>query len=117
MAKQAKNNTYIGKLGEALVANLLQRKGHTIVMTNFKFTNCQIDIITVYKGYLIIWEVKLRLTESDEYPLKQVQANRLKFCTQCFLSKHPQYLKYKRLYLLYFLYVEGYKIKTFINYY
>jgi len=50
----------IGKLGENLAANFLEKKGYTIVERNYRFSHGEIDIIAEKDGMLIFTEVKTK---------------------------------------------------------
>lgn len=57
----AKNNE-LGAWGEALAAELLRRKGFTIVQRNYRSRYGEIDLIVSGQGMLVFAEVKLRKT-------------------------------------------------------
>lgn len=49
-----------GKKGEQLALNLLQKKGLTILETNWRYSRAEIDIIAKDKDVLVFVEVKTR---------------------------------------------------------
>lgn len=50
----------LGKLGEALAVEFLQKKGYTILETNWTFQKAEIDIIAQKETILAVVEVKTR---------------------------------------------------------
>ncbi|NVK66953.1 MAG: YraN family protein [Flavobacteriales bacterium] len=56
------NHIERGKAGEALAADLLRKKQHQIIATNFRFRRGEIDIISISNNKLIATEVKTRET-------------------------------------------------------
>lgn len=85
-----------GQWGEALVAEDLQRKGWTVVATNFRCRLGELDIVAKNGQYLVFVEVKLR--KNARYgaaceavtPLKQ---KKLTAAAQYYLMCHPTKLQ------------------------
>ena len=50
----------LGKLGEKLSVEFLQKKGYDILETNWTFQKAEIDIIAQKENYLVVVEVKTR---------------------------------------------------------
>ena len=50
----------LGKRGEELAVNYLQKEGYTILKTNYTFQKAEIDIIAQKGGILAVVEVKTR---------------------------------------------------------
>jgi putative endonuclease len=50
----------LGKIGENIAANHLQRKGYQILKRNWRFNRDEIDIIAIDGEWLVIVEVKTR---------------------------------------------------------
>lgn len=69
----------LGKLGEQMVHDHLIELGHQVLAQNYAFDRAEVDIISEFKGKLIVTEVKTResdyLTDPDELipPSKQRQ--------------------------------------------
>ncbi len=59
----------LGKLGEELAVNYLQKNGYSILETNWTFQKAEIDIIAQKENVLAIVEVKTR--SSIEFGLPQ----------------------------------------------
>lgn len=67
------NNKEIGKLGEDLAAEYLQKEGYIILERNVHFSRaCEIDIIAKHKNTLVFVEVKTRTTTSFGYPTEAI---------------------------------------------
>lgn len=59
----------LGKLGEEMAVEYLQKQGYAILQTNFVFQKAEIDIIAQKEGILAVVEVKTR--SSAEFGLPQ----------------------------------------------
>ncbi len=59
----------LGKKGETLAVEFLQRQGYTILQTNYAFQKAEIDIIAQQNEVLAVVEVKTR--SSTDYGLPQ----------------------------------------------
>lgn len=59
----------LGKLGEEMAVEFLQKNGYTILQTNFVFQKAEIDIIAQKENVLAVVEVKTR--SSIEFGLPQ----------------------------------------------
>mgnify|MGYP001019730273 CR=1 FL=1 len=59
----------LGKLGEEMAADYLQKQGYSILQTNFVFQKAEIDIIALKESVLAAVEVKTR--SSAEFGLPQ----------------------------------------------
>lgn len=62
----------VGKQGEAIALDYLQKKGYKTVTQNWRFGKAEIDIISTYKNQVIITEVKTRTSEEFENPKEAV---------------------------------------------
>ena len=71
----AKHNE-LGKQGEELAAQYLMEKGYEILERNWRNVHKEVDIIAKNGKYLVIVEVKTRLT--DEYGNPDIAVNRTK---------------------------------------
>lgn len=52
----------LGKLGEEMAVEFLQKEGYTILQTNYTFQKAEIDILAQKAGVLAVVEVKTRST-------------------------------------------------------
>ena len=62
----------VGKQGEAVAVKFLTKKGYDIITQNWRFQKAEIDIITKYKGQIVIVEVKTRTSLEFENPKEAV---------------------------------------------
>ncbi|MGB3947804.1 MAG: YraN family protein [Bacteroidia bacterium] len=71
-----------GTKGEQIAANYLEKKGYTILETNWRFKNLEADIIASINKTLIVAEVKTRKSnyfgEPETFVNKQKQKNLIK---------------------------------------
>ena len=87
------NKKIIGNFGESFAKKYLEKKGYTILETNWRFNHKELDIIA-YKNGLICFEVKTRSTDSNPAwtILKINQVGRLRLSLQAYCQlKHFDY--------------------------
>lgn len=72
--------TNIGRMGENLAADFLQKKGFTVVARNYRFGKAEIDLIVERGDWLLFIEVKTRSStdygEPEEF-VSSLQVNRI----------------------------------------
>ena len=68
----------LGKLGEELAADFLQKNGYTIIETNFVFQKAEIDIIAQKGDILAVVEVKTRSSVDFGSPQDFVNPKKIK---------------------------------------
>lgn len=87
----------IGKLGENIAGRYLQRKGYTILETNFQNTKGykygEIDIVTRKGDALVFIEVKTRIVRNDDevFPEENISPTKLRNLekiAETFIRKH-----------------------------
>lgn len=66
-----------GEYGENLAAGFLQEKGFTILHTNWRHKNWEVDIIASEKNILHFVEVKTRRTKKFGYPEDDVSRKKI----------------------------------------
>ncbi|MFT7613954.1 MAG: putative endonuclease [Parvicellaceae bacterium] len=71
MTKRAKH-LRLGNQGEEFAYQYLIQQGHTILETNWRFEQGEIDLISVYDKFLIITEVKTRTSNKYGEPYEDV---------------------------------------------
>jgi putative endonuclease len=71
MTKRAKH-LRLGNQGEEFAYHYLIQQGHTILETNWRFEQGEIDLISVYDKFLIITEVKTRTSNKYGEPYEDV---------------------------------------------
>jgi putative endonuclease len=71
-----------GAKGEKLAASFLEKKGYSVLETNWRFKNLEADIIATITKTLVIAEVKTRKSnyfgEPETFVTKQKQKNLIK---------------------------------------
>ena len=67
-----KNNKTKGNMGEKLAGEYLEKKGYSIVRTNYKGKVGEIDIIAKKDDYLVFVEVKYRVGLNKGFPKEAV---------------------------------------------
>lgn len=71
--------TDLGKRGENIAAEYLQKHGYKIIDRNFRIRGGEIDIIAIEKNTLVIVEVKTRTSHKFGLPEESVTVHKLKF--------------------------------------
>ncbi len=78
------SNMEIGKYGEKLAAEFLQKLGYKIIETNYKYSKCgEIDIIALDKKDLCFVEVKTRTQDKFGSPLEAITKDKLLKILSC----------------------------------
>lgn len=72
-----------GKLAEDLAADLLQKKGHKILVRNFRFQKAEIDIVTEFEDLIVVTEVKARSYDTLIEPQEAVTKKKIKSIIAC----------------------------------
>ncbi len=62
----------LGTKGENAAADFLLQNGHTILSRNYRYGNCEIDVISNDKDVIVFTEVKTRSTDYFGYPEEAV---------------------------------------------
>jgi putative endonuclease len=72
----------LGKLGEQIAHDYLQKKGYIIKERNYRFNRAELDIVTEYQKKVVVVEVKTRqsdyLTNPSELISKKKQKDIIK---------------------------------------
>jgi putative endonuclease len=68
----------LGKLGEAMAVEFLQRSGYRILDTNRRFGRYELDIVAQIKQSLVFVEVKTRSAENFDFPESSVEHKKQK---------------------------------------
>ncbi len=66
----------LGKTGEELAQQYLRKKHYTILQTNYKVRNIELDIIAQTKKTIVFVEVKTRSSEAFGMPEEAVDARK-----------------------------------------
>lgn len=93
------SNISVGKHGEEIALNYLNKIGYKILDTNKRFSRiCEIDIIAQEKDTLVFIEVKTRSSNSTGLPLEAITKSKYQHIKQglfTYLQENPQYKKYR----------------------
>jgi putative endonuclease len=54
----------LGKKGEVLARDFLEKKTYRVITTNWKFSHLEVDIIAQFRNQIVFVEVKTRTTKS-----------------------------------------------------
>lgn len=88
-----KDTTRVGARGEDAVCAELMRRGHEIIVRNFKTYFCEIDIVSRCGDKLYFTEVKYRKSDFAGGGLAAITAEkqqRMKFAAECFLKYYAR---------------------------
>ena len=69
----------LGEKGEDIAAGFLAKNGYKIHHRNWHFSHKELDIVTTYKGTLVIIEVKTRFSNYWEEPKESVRRKKQKY--------------------------------------
>ncbi|MDR0889096.1 MAG: YraN family protein [Oscillospiraceae bacterium] len=87
------DNKLLGRWGESLAAQYLQRKQYTIVAANYHCRGGEIDLIAQKRGYIVFVEVKLRkdarFAQAREF-VDRHKCERIVRAAQLYLSLHEE---------------------------
>ena len=92
-------NISIGRKGEDIAKEYLEKKGYKILETNKHFSRfCEIDIIALDKNTLVCCEVKTRTTDICGLPAEAITKTKyqnIKKGLFLYLQENPNYKKYR----------------------
>lgn len=92
-------NISVGKKGEQIAKEYLEKQGYKIIETNKHFSRqCEIDIIALDKDTLVFCEVKTRTTTVCGIPFEAIRRTKyenIKTGLFLFLQENPAYKKYR----------------------
>ena len=81
----------LGRQGEDIAANILEKKGYSLVEKNYRCVLGEIDIIAIKDGYLIFIEVKTRknlLYGLPQESITEKKKMRIRQIASCYLKQH-----------------------------
>jgi putative endonuclease len=86
------DRSQLGKWGETQAAGYLTQRGYTILETNFRCREGELDLVAQQGSYLCFVEVKLRknaaLAQAREFVTPQKQ-RKVRLAAQRYLLQHP----------------------------
>lgn len=68
----------IGKQGEVIAAQFLEKKGYKIIAQNWRHQKGELDIISTFNKQIVIVEVKTRTSDKVENPKEAVTISKQK---------------------------------------
>jgi putative endonuclease len=86
----------LGKLGENLACDFLQRQNYTILFRNWRYSNAEIDIIASHEKVLHFIEVKTRSTKNYGEPEDSVNSKKMKKlidAAEAFQEEQPEWTR------------------------
>lgn len=93
------SNTFVGKNGEQIAKQFLEKQGYKIIETNKRFSRfCEIDIIALDKKTLVFVEVKTRSTMICGHPMEAITKTKyshIKNGIFLYLQEHPEYKSFR----------------------
>ena len=93
------NKNELGKYGEQVASNYLQKQGYKILEINKRFSRfCEIDIIALDKNTLVFCEVKTRKTNVCGSPLEAITKSKyqnIKKGIFFYLQENSNYKKFR----------------------
>ncbi|WP_430812343.1 MULTISPECIES: YraN family protein [unclassified Carboxylicivirga] len=72
----------LGKTGEAIAADYLEKKGFEILERNWLYNHKEIDLIAMHGNYLVVIEVKTRTTDGWENPKEAITKSKIRFIVE-----------------------------------
>ena len=72
------HNLNIGRLGENIAKEYLEKKGYSVIDQNYKNKYAEIDLIAKYKNSLVFVEVKTRIGEQFGIPEDAINRKKLR---------------------------------------
>lgn len=93
------SNISVGKKGEQIAREYLEKQGYKILQTNKHFSRqCEIDIIALDKDTLVFCEVKTRTTVVCGVPFEAITKTKyqnIKTGLFMYLQENPAYKKFR----------------------
>jgi putative endonuclease len=104
----------IGRYGENLAKEYMQKKGYELVIKNFRYERAEIDLIfkDEKNEVLIFTEVKTRTNKAFGEPEESVdfkKQEQLIKSAQGFLMDRPEYNEYEKRFDIVSIYIKGNK--------
>jgi len=90
----SRHNQILGKWGETVAAEFLQRHGYQIIDKNVRTPEGEIDLIASIENEIVFCEVKTRTDNTTGFPEEAVTDEKMEHMldsAESFLSANPQY--------------------------
>jgi len=72
-----RKNLKIGRIGESIAGEYLEKKGYRIIERNYRTKRAEIDLVVQRKGFLVFIEVKARVGERFGLPEESIKSDKL----------------------------------------
>lgn len=72
----------LGRTGEAIAADYLQKKGFEILERNWVNNRKELDLIAMHNNYLVVIEVKTRTTDGWEHPKEAITKGKINYIVE-----------------------------------
>ncbi|MCT4589951.1 MAG: YraN family protein [Carboxylicivirga sp.] len=72
----------LGRTGESIAADYLEKKGFEILERNWQYNHKELDLIAMHEDYLVVIEVKTRTTDGWENPKEAITKNKIRFIVE-----------------------------------
>jgi putative endonuclease len=83
----------LGRLGESLAAEFLEKLGYQIITRNFRTPYGELDLVTKYGEVIIFIEVKTRASSSlgpPEISITRRKAEHIRSAAEFYIQQHPE---------------------------
>lgn len=90
-------NLSIGKRGEQIAKEFLEKHGCKILAQNYRYGNSEIDLISLDNGELAFIEVKTRTSKKfgePEFAVTRKKLNQMKMAGENFITENENMLEY-----------------------
>ena len=91
------HNLTIGKRGEQIAKEFLEKRGCNIVAQNYRYGNSEIDLIALDNGELAFIEVKTRTSKKfgePEFAVTRKKLNQMKVAAENYITENENSLEY-----------------------
>lgn len=110
------SKTSTGKIGEEIAEKYLKENGHEIIQKNFRLKGGEIDLITLFKNNLYIYEVKFRQNLEYGYGDDAINPNKIRKIQNTFeiwLTQNLNKYEFKNIYFNAIIIDPDYSIHEF----
>jgi putative endonuclease len=83
----------LGRLGETLAAEFLEKLGYSIIERNFRTPYGELDLISKHGSVIIFTEVKTRASSSlgpPEISINRRKAEHIRSAAEYYIQQHPE---------------------------
>ncbi len=112
------HNLSIGRLGESLAKEYLQKKGYTIIVQNYRTRWAEIDLVAKKKDVLVFVEVRTKVGERFGTPEETLNFRKLQKVRRN-AESYASHIKWRKLYRIdavCIVLTEDYKVQRMEHY-